>query len=67
MVHPCRVERIEEPAPASHADFLFRTVIYRLTRLSDGRAFRIRTARRPAWRPGEVVSIKESELEAAAI
>lgn len=63
----CRVDGIEEPAWVSHADFLFRTVVYTLTRLSDGRAFRIRTARRPAWRPGEVVSLKDSELETGSL
>lgn len=63
----CRVDGVQETAPASHAEFLFRTVIYTITRLNDGRAFRIRMPRRTGWRPGDVVTIENATLEASAI
>ena len=63
MVSPCRVDSIEESAPLSHADFLFRSVTYTVTRVSDGRTFRLRMPKRPAWRRGEVVSVEDALLE----
>lgn len=62
----CRVDRIEETRPISHADFLFRTAIYIVTRLADGQAFRVQLPRHAAWRAGDVVTIDASALDLAS-
>lgn len=60
----CRVDGVEEMRPTSHAEFLFRTVVYRITRLADGRSFRVRMPGRTAWRPGDEVTLENALLEA---
>ena len=64
MKSRCRIDRIEEVAPTSHAEFMFRSALYTLTRIVDGRSFCVRMPRRPAWQPGDVVTLETAVLEA---
>ena len=64
MSSRCRIDGMEEVPPLSHADFMFRSAIYMLTRLDDGRSFRVRMPRRTAWRPGDVITLETAALEA---
>jgi len=60
----CRIDGIEEVPPLSHAEFVFRPAIYTVTRLSDGRSFRVRMSQQAAWRLGDVVTLENAALEA---
>jgi len=57
---------MEEVPPISHAEFMFRSAIYTLTRLADGRSFRVRMPRQRAWQSGDVVTLEDTALEAGA-
>jgi len=66
MSSQCRIVGIEDIPPKSHADFMFRSSIYTLLRLADGRSFRVRMPRKRAWQPGDVVTIRDAALESGA-
>ena len=61
-----RIDQVEEVPPISHAEFMVRSAIYTVTRLADGRTFRVRLPRRHAWQPEDVVTLEDAVLEAGA-